>query len=251
MTIQIEVSGNQYVLEEINSKDIEVYRNNEYIGKGRFILDRGFEFSTSVDLAEEEELEFYEEIWDAYSKQKQTIKLYQYQGGGYDGCIWEWNWFLIDGNGEFVDIYSSGYRAVKSLIAAEKIIQSEKEDLYVYDLSKEEDLEEFTEENHPTNLGLVCNAVNTTLEQQIMFYKCTYCGEKVYPIDNDQYPSYFFDEENYSGNGGIGILYHAVLCEECYYNRCDECNSIIQPDDIAEDNGQGQYLCQYCRDEQE
>lgn len=28
-----------------------------------------------------------------------TNILVQYQGGGYDGCIWEWNYFYIDKQG--------------------------------------------------------------------------------------------------------------------------------------------------------
>jgi len=31
-----------------------------------------------------------------------------YQGGGYDGCYWEWNFFYFNADREFVDIHSSG-----------------------------------------------------------------------------------------------------------------------------------------------
>ena len=38
--------------------------------------------------------------------------LYQYQGGGYDGCIWEWNFFLMNNKGKFIDLFSSGFAGI-------------------------------------------------------------------------------------------------------------------------------------------
>jgi hypothetical protein len=34
--------------------------------------------------------------------------LVQYQGGGYSGCVWEWNFAYFDNDGKFYDVYSSG-----------------------------------------------------------------------------------------------------------------------------------------------
>lgn len=31
-----------------------------------------------------------------------------YQGGGYDGCVWEWNYAFLDKEGGFHSIFSSG-----------------------------------------------------------------------------------------------------------------------------------------------
>jgi len=179
------------------------------------------------------------------------MKLYQYKGGGYDGCFWEWNFFLIDNENNFVDIYSSGSQGVSSLIEAQKIINSanfQEQYIYMYDLNNEESIKEFEEENNSTNVGKVCDLVNTYLEKEVMFFHCSYCKEKVYPINYDDYPSYFHDEQNYSGNGGIGIVYHSCICEECYSNRCDKCESIIQPDEEVTEVKE-QYLCKYCYEE--
>jgi hypothetical protein len=181
------------------------------------------------------------------------MKLYQYRGGGYDGCIWEWNFFLFKDGGEeeddFYDIYSSGNAGISTQNEARKYIKEHHEDehFYEYDLDKEDDIKEFEEENNSTNVGRVCDLVNTYLEKEVMFFHCTYCGAKVYPINHHEYPSYFYDDQNYSGDGGIGIVFHACLCEECYHNRCDKCGSIIQPPDVAENDGHDQYLCGYCR----
>lgn len=45
-----------------------------------------------------------------------TNILCQYQGGGYDGCFWEWNYFYIDKQGGFHNIAASG-RAGRSMAA--------------------------------------------------------------------------------------------------------------------------------------
>jgi hypothetical protein len=43
--------------------------------------------------------------------------LVEYQGGGYDGCFWEWNYAFIDSRGVFHDIFSSGRSGCKTLEA--------------------------------------------------------------------------------------------------------------------------------------
>lgn len=178
------------------------------------------------------------------------MKLVQYKGGGYDGCIWEWNFFLLD-NGRFIDIYSSGYKGVSDQEGADRLM-AEADDTsstYVYDLKSEESLLEFTKENNPTNVGRVCQVVNGMLNNDVMFYECTYCGERVYPHKSDPI---LFDEDNYHGDGGIGIVFEAVLCENCYCNRCERCEAIIGPDDTARLSADEEtYICQYCAEDEE
>ncbi len=47
--------------------------------------------------------------------------LVSYKGGGYDGCFWEWNYAYTDRDGEFHDLYSSGYKGCETL---EKLSQA-------------------------------------------------------------------------------------------------------------------------------
>lgn len=56
--------------------------------------------------------------------------LIMYEGGGYDGCRWEPNYFLTDAEfadeiTEFHDIYSSGFRGIKTLEQAQKMNSEE------------------------------------------------------------------------------------------------------------------------------
>jgi len=43
-----------------------------------------------------------------------TSLLVMYQGGGYDGCFWEWNFFAFDRDGKFFNIFTSGRDGVKT-----------------------------------------------------------------------------------------------------------------------------------------
>ena len=179
------------------------------------------------------------------------MKLYQYKGGGYDGCIWEWNFFLLDGD-KFIDVVSSGYNGITDSEKAHELAKGlnspgGRSSTYMYDLDSEESIKEFCSENNPTNVGRVCKRVNSLLDAAVMFYECTYCGERVYHCDD---VPVLFDEDNYHGDGGIGIVFEAVLCEACYCNRCDDCDSIIggpgEEDAVVTDDFQ---LCSYCAED--
>ena len=52
--------------------------------------------------------------------------LVQYDGGGYDGCIWEWNYFYIDTDGGFHDIASSGTGGIDNLKEAIELMENGK-----------------------------------------------------------------------------------------------------------------------------
>ena len=42
-------------------------------------------------------------------------KLVKYQGGGYEGCWWEWNFFMYDQDGEFYSIIATGQKPTEML----------------------------------------------------------------------------------------------------------------------------------------
>ena len=57
-----------------------------------------------------------------------------YRGGGYDGCIWEWNYAYIDAAGRFHDIFSSGVMGVTTAEDLLDLLQSDT-GYDVYDMS--------------------------------------------------------------------------------------------------------------------
>ena len=187
------------------------------------------------------------------TKTFKSAKLVVYKGGGYDGCFWEPNFALLVDN-VFHDIGSSGYRAIKS---KDKLLQVIKDDISsksynvdIYNLNKKDDLKSIAGNIHENYIGSVVGKVNEVLNMHLLYFKCSYCGEQhsFTESEHENYPQWFFDENNYSGNGGIGINWGAVLCESCYLNRCNQCDVIFSPDDEQHEYD-GESLCKYCYEE--
>ena len=186
-----------------------------------------------------------------------SAKLVQYKGGGHDGCFWEWNFALLV-DGVFHDVLGSGRNAIKN--KAELLDYIKKGvSVYTYNLNKKADILEFTKETNETTQGNVIAEVNRVLNCDIMFFDCTYCKNHIFarndrPHDAD-YPQFFHDDQAYHGNGGIGIVFTTILCEDCYCNTCENCNSIFSPDDetftIENKNGYESRVCQYCKEQSE
>ena len=95
-----------------------------------------------------------------------------YRGGGYDGCIWEFNAALWDKHGKFHDIHSSGYAGLfryrgsdHSCVtatddaeqAALKLIELNGHDTDTFDLTDEKEVTDFNK-TYAVNFvhGCVC-----------------------------------------------------------------------------------------------
>ena len=160
----------------------------------------------------------------------QTKKQYKdilvfYQGGGYDGCIWEWNFFSFDKNGEFFNLYTSGCMGIKDEQTAIEMIGSPDQweentsnKVYVYDLTNEEKIDEFQSEHSVPSVVAIVNRLNAGEFGEYsndLWFKCDCCGEKIL-LDGVS--------EGWHGCGGIAITADTKLCSECYFNRsCDYC----------------------------
>ncbi len=55
--------------------------------------------------------------------------LVEYKGGGYSGCIWEWNYFYIDKQGVFHDVFSSGRAGISNKQDGQKYIDKDPDDV--------------------------------------------------------------------------------------------------------------------------
>lgn len=49
--------------------------------------------------------------------------LVEYEGGGYDGCFWQYNYFMFDDSGKFVNLFSSGYKGIETENQAMRVIR--------------------------------------------------------------------------------------------------------------------------------
>lgn len=149
-----------------------------------------------------------------------------YKGGGYDGCIWEWNACYFNSEGIFNDIFSSGCMGCKTL---EDFIREKKswtdEDYTIYDLKDIQQIKNFTKDNNASLVLLICEALEDS-EYQINI-ECEDCHN-----------SYSVSEILGFGiqpQGGIVYTHEKLICYDCSHNYCIECKSPLNDDNIPEE----------------
>jgi hypothetical protein len=155
--------------------------------------------------------------------------LVQYQGGGWDGCIWEWNFFFLDADGKFHDIFSSGCGGITTQEQADELVINQSGHVYFYDVTDPAAWREFSKE---CNAGLVTGVVAWFDEQEFETPEaatyCHYCGELALdPV--------------YNPDCGVG----EIFCQDCYSTGMCDCGSWSE--DIQE-YGDDEYLCPDCRE---
>lgn len=168
-----------------------------------------------------------------------TNILVQYDGGGYDGCIWEWNYFYIDENSIFNDVSSSGTGGIKTLENALDLIENNgnsfSNKVYIYHLDSKEDMKTFaTESACPHIQGVIrwFNDYNSPIAEP--FAICSECGCEITFADD----IYLTDIR---GCGGTVSTADNLVCPDCY-TTCEGCGEYSR--DISE--YKEEYLCEYC-----
>ena len=158
-------------------------------------------------------------------------RLTQYRGGGYDGCHWEWNFFMeIDGEHhdisgsyyytEFHDIFSSGSYGISKASDKDKLNGRQ----YVYDLDNPDEVKDFVTESQPSLVLGVAKYIeeHTDIDMKLTCPICEqeWCADEI-----------MLDPDDYKGDGGIGIVHNSYLCHECYsINSCCYCGEYYNPD---------------------
>ena len=162
--------------------------------------------------------------------------LVQYQGGGYDGCIWEWNFAYYDDKGKFHDIFSSGSMCCKTEqdLKAHRNDKRNEADVYEYRTNIKKDMRDFTTE---VNEGLVI-AVAKVLQKKFgveISAKCDCCGVN--------HPADLMIPMKPMGAGGTRIKYTSMICEDCYSSySCSYCGEYYGQEHNFDDEG----YCEYC-----
>jgi len=163
-----------------------------------------------------------------------TDILVQYQGGGYSGCFWEWNYFYIDKQGTFHDIQSSGRAGIDNKQDAEQLIEQDASSTYVYDLDNEQDIETFSRETHAVHVSGVLTWFNDN--ENIEFYAmCSACECGIDSCDD------------------MVIEDKDILCIECYCTgECPCCESYVGGDNIVlvnpDEHHDYEYICSDCKE---
>ena len=146
--------------------------------------------------------------------------LLYYQGGGYDGCIWEWNACFWNEDGVWSDLFSSGCGGLTTEKEAFDLI-AEYDGLIepcrkgeLVDLTNQDRILQFQKDN---NAYLVLNIAKTLTEEFDYEIKltCNHCEQQLCPDE-----LHTIADDNYN-----------IVCEECLCsNTCECCNEFIMDD---------------------
>lgn len=153
--------------------------------------------------------------------------LVQYHGGGYDGCFWEWNYFYIDKEGEFHDIFSSGRSGITNKDQALELIAEDERHTYIYHVDNKEEMSDFVKESNPVNILGVAEWFDAYNDPDIEIKViCSDCKQEVDYSDG-------LSLENWHGCGGIMSTADDLLCSECRcLGSCDCCGEYVGQKEI-------------------
>ncbi len=183
--------------------------------------------------------------------------LVEYQGGGYSGCFWEWNYCLIGPDSFFQNIHATGSNGIKSLEGMSRYMKR-KSKFYVYPINQK-GLAEFIRESNAENVLNAVGFINAeiecgAIEGNEIYIECPVCKNDFSEFDCDN--GLVLHPPDYQGNGGIGIQYNSYICQECLSSQtCNVCGEWVGDEDSddwqpydAEDEIESNYgpLCVYC-----
>lgn len=168
--------------------------------------------------------------------------LVAYKGGGYDGCIFEWNFFSFDKDGVFHNIYTSGRRGIKTEEEAREMIKDPdnlNSGVYIYDIATDEGINDFQDSHAVPHVVKIVDLLNQGEKfgkySRRLYFVCDECEEKV-TGDGKM--------ENWHGCGGIEMTADTKLCEDCHsMGCCGECGEYVGKEKIIHDG-----MCTNCYD---
>ena len=159
----------------------------------------------------------------------------QYQGGGHDGCFWEWNFAYLDNDGQFHNIHSSGSNGCESMERLKDAL-GEKE-TYLYDISTAEGLKEIQTEVHIDLQRDLAHWIYENTEFELFLI----CGTCENETDYDD-----IILEGLEGAGGIAVQHSEMICTECHsIHSCDHCGDYSKGD-MEYHEHRDQDLCSFC-----
>ena len=133
--------------------------------------------------------------------------LVSYKGGGYDGCFWEWNYFLWNGEGKFENLFASGYKGIVTEEVAKNLKEGDK-DVWFTDLNgSADDVVEFVDST---------NASHVKMLHMLLCDRYTLIGT----CQGEECEMLLDVEDLWAGDWGSdgGISYNAssLYCEHCH-----------------------------------
>lgn len=184
-------------------------------------------------------------------------KVLIYSGGGFCGCIWEWNFCFWDGEGRFYAGFHSGCDGIKDekdalevvrVLKAKNLTYSQKmgnsrinEHTMLLDYTKKKDCGEITKWN-ASLVGAILRCLDEELqEEHRIFIKCHVCGKTGQDLDD------FVPDE--ACHQGMASWHKSFQCNECKCEfSCTSCGEDYRDSQeslIMTDENCGP-ICEYC-----
>ena len=150
--------------------------------------------------------------------------LLYYQGGGYDGCVWEWNFCFWDADGVWYDLYSSGCDGADTEIKAKKIADELNFKAELIDLTSAVRFKQFQQDNNAELVLQIARELNEnynyTLEIVCAECDCSFTADR---CDDD-----------------IAIDGSSIICYECRITgTCDCCNEYVGDTELRQCDSDG------------
>jgi hypothetical protein len=166
--------------------------------------------------------------------------LVAYHGGGYDGCIWEWNYAFIDDEGEFHSIYNSGSMGCETKEDLQnKVDHARPENKDLYNVNSPKAMATFARE-HPVDAVLGAGHWFADNFPKIKFsIKCDCCDTMIEVTQASG--------QNPRCSGGVTMHNSKAVCETCECSgSCGYCGNFMGLDEIDVES----HYCESCHERQ-
>jgi hypothetical protein len=166
--------------------------------------------------------------------EKMKNTLVEYRGGGYDGCIFEYNFAYYDKKGKYHSIFASGCMGCKN---EEDLKKLPPQDIIYYKLGDKKDCNKIGETFAISNcLRLAEWFTQNNIDAYIPFV-CAQCGERFNLVVQGM-------GIGKHGVGGIMIDYSELVCEDCHtIGTCGYCGEFVGENCLDEE-----HRCEFCRE---
>lgn len=136
-------------------------------------------------------------------------QLVMYEGGGYDGCFYEWNYAFFDENSKFHCIAATGINGCKTEEQLLKRLEQTRHD--IYDFNNPEEIARFGKEAPISHLMGTADWFHTNYPNIVLTCVCEECKETV-PVTK-------IVSDGMHGCGGIVYEYDQILCIDCFCEK--------------------------------
>jgi hypothetical protein len=162
-------------------------------------------------------------------------KLMIYQGGGYDGCFWEWNFGYFDDEGEWQSLGDSGCAGIKdydteAALAMARQIKAGKENGDLIPLSSAKQLRQLNDSCYAPEVvvRIACDLRDAGLANCKMVVTCDECGND---IPDDELDTIHFTDP--VSNGGCSCVPQTKICDACFEAKvCCDCRERHSPEEL-------------------